>query len=86
MSDITNECPVYRAAYQRIYRGADTSLRFFVLTNEYSPSRLVKMLNDSCIDALVHVHKPAVTEVCQLDDRLEAMLDLTELVAMSREW
>jgi len=86
MNDITNECPVYKAAYQRIYRGVDNALRFFVLTNEYSPSRLTKLLNDSCIDALVHVHKPAVTKICQLDNRLDTMLDLTELVAMSQEW
>ena len=40
LSDITNECPVYKAAHQRIYRQSQTGLSYFVVTNEYDPSRL----------------------------------------------
>ena len=40
LSDITNESPVYKAAHQRIYRQSQTGLSYFVVTNEYDPSRL----------------------------------------------
>jgi len=86
VNDITNECPIYKGAYQRIYRARPAGLRFYALTNEFSPGRLLKMLNDTCIDGLVHVHKPAVREVCGLDGRLEQMLDLSDLVDLTRQW
>jgi hypothetical protein len=34
----------------------------------------------------VHVHKPLVTEVCQLNSRLDQLLDLSELIACSVNW
>ena len=61
LNDITNECPVYKAAYNRIYRGHHGSegLLYFVVTNEFDPARLTKALDDSCVDGVVHVHKAA---------------------------
>jgi hypothetical protein len=44
------------------------------------------MLDDSCIDGIVHVHKPAVTEVCGLNGRLGELLDLTDLIQATRSW
>src|SRR4030065_2417665 len=40
LNDITNECPVYKAAYERIYRQSrrEAGLLYYVVTNEYDPS------------------------------------------------
>ena len=88
LNDITNECPVYKAAYQRIYRGQQSheGLLYFVVTNEFDPARLTKALDDSCVDGVVHVHKAAVVEVCKLDGRLDRLLDLSDLVQMTYSW
>jgi len=87
LSDITNECPIYKAAYQRIYRQAQHShLRYHVVTNEYDSSRLNKMLNDICVDSVVHVHKKAVLEVCELDGSLAQLRDLADFVNDTLSW
>lgn len=85
LNDITNECPVYKAAYNRIYRGqqGNEGLLYFVITNEFDPARLTKALDDSCVDGVVHVHKAAVVEVCGLDGRLDELMDLTDLVQLT---
>ena len=82
INDLTNECPSYKqaAAWGR------HPLEYVVVTNEYDPARLEKVLGDSCIDAVVHVHKPAVVEVSQLDGRLTRLLDLSDLFARTRQW
>jgi hypothetical protein len=82
INDITNECPIYKAAALR----SRTKLGFYVVSNEYDPSRLSKILNDTCIDGLVHVHKEAVTKICGLNGRLEKMLDLTDLIHQTNNW
>ncbi len=86
MNDITNECPVYKEAYNRVHRGRGDRLHFYVMTNEFQSGRLTKMLSDPCIDGVVHVHKPLVVDVCGLDGRLKDMLDLTEFVALTNQW
>lgn len=87
VNDITNECPVYKAAYQRIYRQPGLAdLRYYVITNEYDPARLNKMLHDTCVDGVVHVHKPVVVEVCGLDGRLAQMMDLEDFVTVTASW
>jgi hypothetical protein len=87
LSDITNECPVYKAAYERIYRQARRSqFLYYVLTNEYDPARLNKILDDSCVDGVVHVHKPAVVEVCKLDGRLTRLTDLGDFIESTMSW
>jgi hypothetical protein len=82
INDITSECPDYKSAAMRLR----IPLKYFVLTNEFEPARLLKLLSDPCIDGVVHVHKQAVVEVCKMDGRLTAMLDLTELFGISEEW
>lgn len=82
INDLTNECPTYKQAAQRLRQ----PLAYVVVTNEYDPSRLHKILDDTCIDAVVHVHKPVVTEVLGLDGRLNRLLDLTELFALTEQW
>ncbi len=87
LSDITNECPVYKAAYQRIYRQARRDdLLYYVFTNEYDPSRLNKMLDDTCVDGVIHVHKSAVVNVCKLDGRLTRLIDLADFVTYTLSW
>jgi len=87
LSDITNECPVYKAAYTRIYRQErHAQLLYYVLTNEYDPARLNKILDDSCVDGVVHVHKTAVVDVCRLNGRLTRLMDLVDLVNATFTW
>jgi len=86
LSDITNECPVYKAAYGRIYRQTRRDLPYYVVTNEYNPSRLNKMLDDPCVDGVVHLHKAAVVDVCGLDGRLGQLIDLADFITISFSW
>ncbi len=88
LNDITNECPVYKAAYQRIYRQSRRGhdLLYYVVTNEYDPSRLTKMLDDSCVDGIVHVHKAGVVDVCGLNGRLADLIDLAEFISSTERW
>jgi hypothetical protein len=85
LNDLTNECPIYKAAYSRVFRqSARSNLAYYVVTNEFEPSRLIKLLVDSCIDGVVHVHKPAVQNVAELDGQLEGLMDLSDfLVSLS---
>lgn len=87
LSDITNECPVYKTEYLRVYRQARREqLLYFVVTNEYDPSRLNKMLSDSCVDAVVHVRKAMVIDVCRLNSRLTDLMDLKDFIALTSSW
>ena len=79
INDLTNECPVYKAAAQRQGR---IKLSYYVVTNEFDPARLTKLLQDTCFDAVVHIHKPAVTEICSLDGRLTKLIDLTDFTKL----
>lgn len=82
INDITNECPIYKAAAMR----SRTPFAYYVVTNEFDPARLSKMLGDDCIDNLVHIHKYAVITACRLNSRLGGMLDLSDLVAITSDW
>jgi len=82
INDITNECPIYKAAALR----SRNPLKFYVVTNEFDPARLNKILKDTCIDALIHVRKEAVTKICELDGRLEKMVDLSEFLSDLSKW
>jgi hypothetical protein len=87
VNDITNECPVYKAAYQRIYRGArHNRLLYYVVTDEYDPARLNKLLDDSCVDGVVHVHKGAVVQICELNGRTARLIDLADFVNSTHSW
>lgn len=87
ISDITNECPIYRNAHNMQYRQRnDQALRFYVATNEFNPGRLEKLLSDPCIDGVVHVCKRAVTEVCGLNGRMTKLMDLSDLIAATNSF
>lgn len=82
INEITNECPTYKQAAAFLRQPLD----FVVATNEFDPARLSKILGDNCIDYLVHVHKPNVTKVCDLNGRLNTLLDLSDLIARTYDW
>jgi hypothetical protein len=83
IGDISVECPAYK---QAALNSLGRRIKFFVVTNEFDPSRLVRVLANECIDAVVHIHKPLVTQVLGLDDRLQGLWDLTDYIRSSREW
>jgi hypothetical protein len=60
ISDPTNECTTYKAA--AIQRQI-TNLDYYVVSNEFSPARLDKVLNQPCVDGLVHVHSPLLQAI-----------------------
>jgi hypothetical protein len=82
LNDISNECPTYKQAAS----WTRSQIEYFVVTNEFDPARLNKIIDDSCVDGLVHVHKHLPTNVCGLDSRLTLMLDLVDLLARSWNW
>ena len=87
MSDLTNECPVYKAAYERVFRGLKRDrMSYYVITNEFDPSRLNKILDDTCVDGVIHIHKPMVVEVCELDGRLGRLIDLKDFINYTLSW
>ncbi len=76
VADITNECPIYKAASNRFRR----PLPYYVVTAEFDPARLSKIIDDPCVDAVVHVHKALITEVLGLNGRMKGLVDLTDFV------
>jgi hypothetical protein len=87
IKDAQNECAVYKAAYDQIYAPASgTHLRYYLVTNEFNSARLLQLLNDECLDGVVHVHKTAVVTVSGLNGRLVHMLDLADLIRASTTW
>jgi len=82
INDITNECPIYKAAAMR----SRVPLAYYVVTNEFDPARLSKMLGDTCINNLIHVHKQGVMTASRLNGRLTAMFDLADFVRVTTAW
>lgn len=74
LGDVSTECTVYKSEALR----NRLDLSYFLVTNEYDPARLSKIIDDTCLDGIAHVHKPAVEEICELDGRLTNLLDLSE--------
>ncbi len=60
VSDPTNECTAYKSAaiQQQI-----PLFEYYVLTTEFSAARLEKILNQPCVDGLIHVHEPLLTTI-----------------------
>jgi hypothetical protein len=80
LSDITNECPVYKEAAYRHWR---TRPLYYFVTNEFSPSRLRRITGDDCVDGVVHVHAKLVTQICGLSAQV---LDLEDLIHLTHQW
>jgi len=90
ISDPTNECTQYKAAAIQLQI---MDLLYFVTTNEISGQRLDKVLNQPCVDALVHVSLDFVshvnggfTEFMTAAKAATRLLDLEELVQLTYTW
>lgn len=77
LSDIIQECPSYKQSAYLINR---VKLKYYAITNEFNPARLSKIIEEDCIDGIIHVHKPLVTEILKLDGRLDKLIDLTRFL------
>ena len=90
ISDPTNECTQYKSA--SIQR-QEMNLLYFVVTNEVDGQRLDKILNQPCVDALVHVSLDFVdavnggfTEFMTAAKAARRLLDLKELAQLTYTW
>lgn len=82
INDLTSEC----RAYKNAATWTDTHIFYYVASNEFDPARTVKLIDDKCIDGVVHVHKPLLTQICGLDGRLAGLLDLSDLIQLTSNW
>lgn len=83
LNDVTGECETYKKACNQVYSCVP---QFFFITNEFSPSRLQKLIEYPCIDGVVHIHKRAVLDVCGLNGRLVELIDLADFIKSSYTW
>lgn len=89
ISDPTNECQQYKSAavQQQLM-----DLKMYVVTSEMSVTRLDKVLNQPCIDGLVHVHLKAVEQAEEPSDEMYRaiesgrLMDLTDFVRSTASW
>lgn len=58
------------------------SLKFYIVTNEFDPARLDKLLGDYRVDSVFHVHKPLIVDVAELDGRMAQLRDLGDLLRL----
>ena len=89
ISDPTNECQEYRAAAMK----RQFPLSYYVLTNELDWQRLEKVLNQPCVDGLIHVHLGLLDQVLGGESdamaaarKASRLLDLTEFVSLTSTW
>lgn len=89
ISDPTNECVQYkRAAVQQQIM----DLQYFVFTNELSVQRLDKILNQPCVDGLIHVHLPSVETIESPSSLMKQaaasgrLFDLVDFVKLTHTW
>lgn len=71
LKDWLDECDFYKTRAALPY--------YFVVTNEYGPARLKKVLDNQCKNGLFHVNRNLVLEVHGGNGRLEGLEDLTAL-------
>lgn len=71
LRDLLDECNFYKINARLPY--------YFVVTNEFNPSRISVMLRNRCINGLFHLNKQLLLEVQGRDRLLEGVSDLTDL-------
>ena len=89
ISDPTNECVQYKAAaiQQQVM-----DLKYFVLTNELSVSRLDKVINQPCVDGLIHVHLPSVGVLENPSEQMThaiatgRLMDMSDFIRDTAKW
>ncbi|MFQ5799786.1 MAG: hypothetical protein ACE5H0_13990 [Bacteroidota bacterium] len=73
LKDWLDECDFYKTQAALPY--------YFVVTNEYGPARIKKVLDNACKNGLFHVNRDLVLEIHGGNGRLEGLEDLTGLFA-----
>lgn len=83
INDLTSECPIYKGVAYQMWRFRPS---YNVVTNEFDPARLNKLLSDPCVDHVFHINKHMVTSVCGLNDRTRQLLDIADLIRLTKGW
>lgn len=86
ISDPTNECQEYRAA---IARRQIKPFEYYVVTSEFSAARLEKILDQPCVDGLIHTHLPLLRELVGPARALwtySNLYDLVDFVRLTQTW
>jgi hypothetical protein len=90
ISDVTNECQEYKGA---AVRRQNMHLGYYLFTTEFDGQRLDKVLNQPCVDALVHVHLPLALHLLDGGTLLMTaargegrLLDLAEFIRATHGW
>lgn len=76
LKDLKDECAYFKTLAPR--------LKFYAVTNEYSPSRLDKVIGDYRIDNVFHVCRKLVVDAAGVDGRTARLLDLSDLLRLFR--
>lgn len=71
LRDLLDECAVYRESRPE--------LKFYVVTNEFIPARLRKLVENPCVDEVFHVNREIVLAVNDGNDRLVGLKDLKDI-------
>ncbi|MDI6857387.1 MAG: hypothetical protein QME71_03620 [Dehalococcoidia bacterium] len=74
LKDLKDECAYFKTLVPR--------LKFYVVTNEFSPARLDKVISDYRIDRVFHVCRRLVVDVAQVDGRTDQLSDLSDLLEL----
>jgi len=71
LRDLLDEC--------RVYKDHRPTVKFLVVTNEFMPARLKRLIENPCIDKVFHVNQDLVKRVNNGDGRLSGLEDLSHL-------
>ena len=74
LKDLKDECNYFKTLTRR--------LKFYAVTNEFSASRLDKVLSDFHIDGTFHVNRRLVVDVAKVNGRLSRLRDLSDLIQL----
>lgn len=76
LRDLLDECTVYKKHRPK--------LKFYVVTNEFMPARLRKLIEDPCVDEVFHVNREMVLEVNNGNSRLVGLKDFGDIIVEFR--
>ena len=76
----------------QVYLQQVMDLKYFVLTNELSVSRLDKVINQPCVDGLIHVHLPSVGVLENPSEQMThavatgRLMDMSDFIRDTAKW
>lgn len=71
LRDLLDEC--------RVYKDHRPKVKFLVVTNEFMPARLRRIIENPCVDQVFHVNRDLLLRVNEGNGRLIGLKDLSEL-------